>query len=244
MSVTCRDIMNLEICSRLKLCGGAEGLNKIVTWPYIKNMDTISEWIHGGELIFVIGAKEDISERGLLKLMDEALKNDISGVVMLCGDDYMKSIPKSVIQYANQYAIPLFKMPFMLKLIDITREISDYIVCDREKNKEHAKFAEQSILDLLLKESSREEVLAYCWMKLQPLTEADKVLKSEYVITLQRYLENNNSLIKTAEAMFIHRNTLVNRMKKIDSLLGIDINKNEPRNEYYNIYKVLQYFGE
>jgi Purine catabolism regulatory protein-like family/PucR C-terminal helix-turn-helix domain len=244
MSVTCKDIMNLEICTRLKLCGGAEGLNKIVTWPYIKNMDTISEWIHGGELIFVIGAKEDVSERGLLNLMEEALANNISGVVMLCGEDYMKSIPKSVVQFANQFAIPLFKMPFMLKLIDITREISDYIVCDREKNKEHVQFKEQSILDLLLKESNREELLAYCWMKLQPLTEADKVLKSEYVVTLQRYLENNNSLIKTAEAMFIHRNTLVNRMKKIDSLLGVDLNQNEPRNEYYNIYKVLQYFGE
>lgn len=244
MAVTCRDIMNLEICSKLKLCGGAKGIDKIVTWPYIKNMDTISEWIHGGELIFVIGAKEDVSERGLLNLMDEAVKNDIAGVVLLCGEDYMRSIPKSVIKHANEHTIPLFKMPFRIKLIDITREISDYIVCDRERNKEHVKFAEQSILDLLLSYSGREELLAYCWMKLQPLMEADKVLKSEYVLTLEKYLENNNNLIKTAEAMFIHRNTLVNRIRKIESLLGTDINGNELRNEFYNIYKVLQYYGQ
>lgn len=244
MAVTCRDIMNLEICSNLKLCGGAEGLDKIVTWPYIKNMDTISEWIHGGELIFVIGAKEDVSERGLLNLMDEAVKNNIAGVVLLCGEDYMRSIPKSVKKYANEYGIPLFKMPFRLKLIDITREISDYIVCDRERNKEHVKFAEQSILNLLLNNNSKNELLAYCRMRLQPLMEADKVLKSEFVVTLQQYLENDNSLVKTAEAMFIHRNTLINRMKKIDSLLNIDINENVTRNEYYNIYKVLHYFGE
>lgn len=244
MAVTCKDIMNLEICSKLKLCGGAQGLDRIVTWPYIKNMDTISEWIHGGELIFVIGAKEDVSEGGLLHLMDEAVKNEIAGVVMLCGEDYMKSIPKSVIKYANEYAIPLFKMPFRLKLIDITREISDYIVCDRERNKEHVNFAEQSILNLLLNDSSKEELLAYCRLKLQPLIEADKVLKSEYVLTLKQYLDHDNSLIKTAQAMFIHRNTLVNRMKKIDGLLLTDMNENEVQNEYYNIYKVLQYFGE
>lgn len=244
MAVTCREIMDLEICSRLKLLGGADGLDRVVTWPYIKNMDTISEWIHGGELIFVIGAKEDISERGLLALMDEAVKNNISGVVMLHGEDYIKSVPKSVIRYANEYGIPLFKMPFMLKLIDITQEISKYIVKDREKNKEHGEFKETSMLELLLAGKNNEELLAYCRMKLQPLTEADKVLKSEYVKTLKCYLECNNDLLHTSKQMYIHRNTMINRMKKITALLGVNINSVDVRNEFYNVFKVLDYYGE
>lgn len=244
MAVTCREIMDLEICSRLKLLGGADGLDRVVTWPYIKNMDTISEWIHGGELIFVIGAKEDISERGLLALMDEAVKNNISGVVMLHGEDYIKSVPKSVIRYANEYGIPLFKMPFMLKLIDITQEISKYIVKDREKNKEHGEFKETSMLELLLGGKNKEELLAYCRMKLQPLTEADKVLKSEYVKTLKCYLDCNNDLLHTSQRMYIHRNTMINRMKKITALLSVNINSVEVRNEFYNIFKVLEHYGE
>lgn len=236
--------MDLDICSRLKLLGGAGGLDRVVSWPYIKNMDTISEWIHGGELIFVIGVKEDISERGLLALMDEAVKNEISGVVMLLGEDYIKSIPKSVIRFANEYSIPLFKMPFMMKLIDITQEISKCIVRDREKNREYGEFTETSILELLLSGKKKEELLAYCLKKLQPLTEADKVLKSEYIKTLKCYLECNNDLLRTSKQMYIHRNTMINRMKKITTLLGKNINDTEVRNEYYNIFKVLNYYGE
>lgn len=242
--MTCREIMELEICSRLKLLGGADGLDRVVSWPFIKNMDTISEWIHGGELIFVIGAKEDISERGFLALMDEAVKNEISGVVILHGEDYIKSIPKSVIRFANENSIPLFKMPFILKLIDITQEISRYIVKDREKNREHDEFTEPSILELLLSGKKKEDLLAYCLMKLQPLTEADKVLKSEYIKTLKCYLECNNDLLHASERMYIHRNTMNNRMKRITGLLDVNINETDVRNEFYNIFKVLDYYGE
>lgn len=242
--VTCRDIMDLDICSKLKLLGGADGLDRIVSWPYIKNMDTISEWIHGGELIFVIGAKEDISERGMLNLMEEAIRNDIAGVVMLHGDDYIKSIPKSVVRFANEHSIPLFKMPFMLKLIDITQEISRFIVRDREKNKEHGEFTKDSILELILSGKKKDDILAYCWMKLQPLIEADKVLKSEYVNTLKCYLKCNNDALHTSEYMYIHRNTMINRLKKISLLLNININAADVKNEYYNIYKALDYYGE
>jgi hypothetical protein len=244
MAVTCREVMELDICGRLKLLGGANGLDRVVTWPYIKNMDTISEWIHGGELIFVIGAREDVSENGLLRLMKEADRNRISGVVLLIGEEYLKRVPKSVIRYANEQDIPLFKMPFLLKLIDITQEISRFLVRNMEKNRELRGFSEKSILEVMLAGKEREERLAYCWEKLQPLAEADKVLKSEYVATLYQYLRCNNDLLRTSEQMFIHRNTLIHRMKKIAALLGTDVNDASARNEFYNIYQVLSYYGE
>lgn len=242
--VTCREILELDICSKLKLLGGAEGLDRVVSWPFIKNMDTISEWIHGGELIFVIGAKEDISERGLLALMDEAIRMEIAGVVMLQGEDYIKSIPKSVIKFSNEHSLPLFKMPFMLKLIDITQEISKFIVSDRIKNREHDEFSEKSVFEITLSGKNKEDILAYCWKKLQPLTEADKVLKSEYVTTLKCYLECNNDALHTSQVMFLHRNTMINRLKKIASLLDMNINAVDVRNEFYNIYQALDYYGE
>ncbi|MFT4146911.1 MAG: PucR family transcriptional regulator [Mobilitalea sp.] len=242
--VSCRDIMNLDICTNLKLLGGGTGLDHPVSWPFIKNMDTISEWIHGGELIFVIGAKEDNSERGLLVLMEEASRNDIAGVVMLQGEDYIKSIPKSVIRFSDEHSLPLFKIPFRLKLIDITQEISRFIVNDREKNRGHEDFAEQSLFELMLSGKQEEDILAYCWMKLQPLTEADKVLKSEYVRTLQSYLKCNNDTLHTSKDMYIHRNTMINRLKKISALLDTNINAIEVRNEFYNIFKALEYYGQ
>lgn len=242
MAVTCRDIMELDTCKKLKLIGGAEGLDHVVTWPFIKNMDTITEWIHGGELVFVIGSKDDISENGLLNLMKEAVKNKIAGVVMLTGGEYIKTIPRSVIRYANEQAIPLYKMPFMLRLVDITREISRVILENQIKNRERGRFEEETVLEILLSGKSREEILAYCFQKIQPLEEADRVTKSEHVKTLKCYLQCGNDTSKAAKEMFIHRNTMINRLHKIEMLLDKDINEVHVRNEYFNVFEVLDYY--
>lgn len=244
MAVTCKDIMELDGCGRMKLVGGAKGLNKVVSWPYIKSMNTISEWIHGGELIFVLGVMDDTSEKGFLTLMNEALDNNISGMVFLCGDEYVKKIPKSTIEFSNIHAIPLFKMPFMLKLIDITQEISKFILSDREINREHPDYQEQSVMEMMLRGRKKEEIFDYCYMKLQPLLEADKVLKTEYIKTLRNYLKYNNDLLNTSRQMYIHRNTMISRMKKINSLLGVNVNEAEIRNDFYNIFKVLEHYGK
>lgn len=243
MAVTCRDIMELKTCGRLRLIGGMDGLDNVVTWPFIKNMDTITEWIHGGELVFVIGAREDISEKGLLALMVEADRNQIAGVVMLIGEDYIQKIPRTVIRYANEHAIPLFKMPFRLKLIDITQEISRFILEDKIKNKEQDGSEEQNLLEMLLNSRPKEEILSYCFRKIQPLEEADRITKSDYVQTLKCYLECKNDLLHAAEKMYIHRNTMINRMKKINALLNADINDAKVRNEYWNVFQVLAYYG-
>lgn len=242
MAVTCRDIMELDTCKKLKLIGGAEGLDHAVSWPFIKNMDTITEWIHGGELVFVIGSKDDISENGLLNLMKEAVRNKIAGVVMLIGEEYIKTIPRSVIRYANEQAIPLYKMPFMLRLVDITREISRVILENQIKNKGGGRFEEESVFEVLLSGKSREEILACCFQKIQPLEEADRVTGSEHVKTLKCYLNCGNDTSKAAKEMFIHRNTMINRLRKIEMLLGKDINEVRVYNEYLNVFEVLDYY--
>ena len=65
----------------------------------------------------------------------------------------------------------------------------------------------------------------------------------ELVKTLKMYLEHGNELVSTAADMYIHRNTLVNRMKKIDALLGVNVNDPETRYEFGTVYRILEYYG-
>lgn len=243
MAVTCRDIMALKTCERLKLIGGTAGLDNIVTWPYIKNMETIGEWIHGGELVFVIGAGEDISERGLLALMEEADRYKIAGVVMLIGEGYITRVPRSVIRFANEHAVALFRIPFRLKLIDITQEISCYIMEDRIKNKEQDVTAQESVLKMLLDGRDKEDILSYCFRKIQPLDEADRVAKTEYIRTLKCYLECKGDMQYAARKMYIHRNTMINRMKKINLLLNTNVHDPAVSNEFWNVFRILEHCG-
>jgi purine catabolism regulator len=51
----------------------------------------------------------------------------------------------------------------------------------------------------------------------------------ELIHTLEVYFEHNGNLTQTAEALFIHRNTLIYRMERIAEITGSDLNRPETR---------------
>ena len=51
----------------------------------------------------------------------------------------------------------------------------------------------------------------------------------ELIRTLEVYFEHNTNLSQAAEALFIHRNTLIYRMERIASLTGLDLDDPETR---------------
>lgn len=103
---------------------------------------------------------------------------------------------------------------------------------------------ETSVLYLLLEDANnKDKVIEYCEKKLSPLEEIDRLRGTDYVHTLEVYLENGNDLLHSAEKMYIHRNTMINRMRKIASILGEDVNNPKVRAEYNNIYFALNYYS-
>ncbi|MCK4901006.1 MAG: helix-turn-helix domain-containing protein, partial [Anaerolineales bacterium] len=51
----------------------------------------------------------------------------------------------------------------------------------------------------------------------------------ELIRTLESYFKHNANLSQTAEALFIHRNTLLYRMERIAQILDLDFNNPENR---------------
>lgn len=58
---------------------------------------------------------------------------------------------------------------------------------------------------------------------LAPLRTVGEAKQKEYVRTLQAYLENNRSVSRTAQALYVHRNTVAYRINKILDVLGVDL---------------------
>lgn len=52
-----------------------------------------------------------------------------------------------------------------------------------------------------------------------------ETLDSEIMITIQKFFENNLNVSETSRQLFIHRNTLVYRLDKIQKITGMDIRK-------------------
>ena len=67
------------------------------------------------------------------------------------------------------------------------------------------------------------EILEYCTEKLRPLEEYDHANGTELVETCWAYYLNGFSIADTADDLFIHRNTLQYRLKKIEELVSFPL---------------------
>lgn len=56
------------------------------------------------------------------------------------------------------------------------------------------------------------------------LAKYDKTHETDYLTLLHVYLNNNQSAGRTAESQYMHRNTVLNKIKKIHTLTGCDLN--------------------
>ena len=98
------------------------------------------------------------------------------------------------------------------------------------------------VLALLLGGASRSAVLDYCLERVRPLRAEDTRKNSRFEHTLRVYLMCGNELVRASQTLFIHRNTLVQRIRRINTLLDTDVNIPAVRHEWMNIFAVLAYF--
>lgn len=141
MSICCADLLELKSFQNIKLIAGQKGLYRKVTWPFSCYTSTVSRWLHGGEMLFIMIPQAN--EMTLLDLIGEAVKKDLAGMVILKGDKYTTTIPPSLIEVANNLSFPLFEMPWDLRLIDIIREIAELIIIQSKKSERHTLFIKQ-----------------------------------------------------------------------------------------------------
>ena len=85
-----------------------------------------------------------------------------------------------------------------------------------------------------------EELDDFVQETLGPLVAYDDANKTDYLRTLEIYFQENESLPQAAERMFIHANTLRNRLKKIQDVLGVDLNRADRRVRFYVACQALR----
>ncbi len=68
----------------------------------------------------------------------------------------------------------------------------------------------------------------------------DEKNKTEYFKTLHAYLRNGRHLEDTAEALFIHKNTVSYRVNKIRELFGVDLDDADTELNLYFSCKLVE----
>jgi len=88
-------------------------------------------------------------------------------------------------------------------------------------------YPDLSVYRLLFQLEHSPELIAFQQETLGPLLAYEGV--SELIHTLETYFEHNGNLSQTAEALYIHRNTLIYRMERIAAITNLDLDKPEDR---------------
>ncbi|MFV0529785.1 MAG: PucR family transcriptional regulator [Lachnospiraceae bacterium] len=97
------------------------------------------------------------------------------------------------------------------------------------------------IFQLLLEIKDQRRIAEYVDKELHALFEFDRKNHQELVKTLQCYLQCNASLVHAAAQLYIHRNTLIKRIEKIEEILQVSLKDAATRNTYYNCFTLLEY---
>ncbi len=74
----------------------------------------------------------------------------------------------------------------------------------------------------------------------QPLIDVERSHNLNMIETLETYFECNQNMKRTATKLFTHYNTVVYRMDRIQSILGVDLAKTETQLNLYLALKMLQ----
>ena len=84
-------------------------------------------------------------------------------------------------------------------------------------------YSDMGIYKLLMGIEDQEILQEYYEKTLQPLLEYDKKTGSDLMQVLHIYLSHNGSVKETADEIYVHRNTVNYKIKKIEDILSIDL---------------------
>ena len=168
MDICCRYLFQLKNFSKAKLLAGEKGLNREISWPYVRTTESISQWLYGEELIFVIYTDIRQDDNSFLSLIEECIDKKLSGIVVLIDDKDIESIPKNVIDKANEHDFPIIVMPWNIKLIDITQEILFKLEQKQEEKKNAKRFLESIIFSQDHRQEDIHALAEFYNIKLRP----------------------------------------------------------------------------
>jgi DNA-binding PucR family transcriptional regulator len=75
----------------------------------------------------------------------------------------------------------------------------------------------------LLRELARGRVLEPFRALVEPLVEHDRERRSDLVITLKVYFDAGANASEAADRLFLHRNSILYRLTRVEKLTGLDL---------------------
>ncbi|OPJ61010.1 PucR family transcriptional regulator [Clostridium chromiireducens] len=138
MSILVKDILKLSTLKNMELIAGDSGIEKCIEWIYVSECleDPLEgiKWLQGGEIVIItgVGIRKDISV--LTKLIEGISEKNGVGLIINIGK-YIKEVPSQAIEIADRLGMPLLTLPWEVKLVEVSKEISNAVILARIEEK-------------------------------------------------------------------------------------------------------------
>ena len=121
MAITVKKLVKYAQKSyKMKLLAGESGMNRLVQWAHIVEDPDVCFFLRGQEIIFTVGIMNR-DEGWLLKFARNLYTTGVSAFVVNLGP-HTKTVPEEVISFCDQVSMPLFTVPWEIRLVDMTRD--------------------------------------------------------------------------------------------------------------------------
>ena len=129
--MNCEDLMKMkEIHSGMRLVAGEGGVQRNIRWIYfadcvqcLEGSVSISELIHGEELVIITNVSLTKDDDVLLSMMDEMYEKNVAAFVINEGQ-----ISDKIIAHCNELQLPLYELSVNLHLIDFSQIVCKVLV--------------------------------------------------------------------------------------------------------------------
>jgi DNA-binding PucR family transcriptional regulator len=126
MALTVGDILRIPGLS-LRLVSGRRGLNRVIRWAHVSELEDPSAWLKGGELLLTTGmgiGRTPARQRAYVKKLSDA---GLAGLGFGLGFSHTK-VPKSLVDAAEALGFPMFEVPYEVPFIAITEAVFTQVV--------------------------------------------------------------------------------------------------------------------
>lgn len=171
---------------KTKLAAGHNGIENSIKWVTIVEVLEDIGRLQPGEFLITTGF--GISEsKEQLEVFHKLLKSKLLSGIAIYTSFYMKEIPPSFIELANENDLPLIEIPTDINFSEITKAMLEQIVNNQMHLLEQAEYIHRELTNLILNDKSLMEVTE----RLAQLTSSHIVILNEFYETIYTNDENN-----------------------------------------------------
>lgn len=130
MFPTVARVLDLDVVRRgmPQVVAGADRLERPVRWVHISELPDVAGMLQGGELVLTTGIALPDSREGLARYVGELAEVGAAGLVVEFGRRYFDTLPRALVNAAEQHGLPLVALRRELRFVAVTEAVHALVV--------------------------------------------------------------------------------------------------------------------